>query len=417
MKSSVYNILWADNNSDSLRKSMEIRRAFECDEYTINVLSYSHTTGELERDFDVFKDRVDAVVFGDNLKKNELAEQREYNVREVEVSGLIHAYSLMELFNRHREIPFIFCTDNAGRANPLCNRLGLTYFTDGDRIVGKDYDQLSNKLRSEIDHINSPEHRVEVKYKVLLDMAASVEESKRALLFDLLLKEEADKLYEDGDDSMFNPLRKIMESLVERCGREGIIPQQITELNEFKGYFVKKLWKDQSYPYMYSPKEDVMPLVMVRTLESLIDVLQDGSHEKPELSLYATKYVRDTQTPFVPRACMYQVMDVIRWYNLVKKQRNDFGEMWYMEKNMDYREIQELPSDYCAKEASEYEGKMVRLEKDEWGTFHCAECSIHPDAISKNEIKVGEKVILFGVKDGGFRGYSYKAKIKKQKTV
>lgn len=51
-----------------------------------------------------------------------------------------------------------------------------------------------------------------------------------------------------------------------------------------------------------------------KTLINLVSLLQDGSHSLNNLNLHVSDYVYETQRPFVFRSCLYQVMDLVRWY-------------------------------------------------------------------------------------------------------
>lgn len=389
MKVSVYNILWADNNCDSLKKNMDIREAFENENYTIEVLSYSHTTDELERDLELYKDRVDAVVIGDNLRRDDAVEETDGDKYE-EVSGLIHAYSLMERYNSQREIPFILRPDNVVRANTTCNRLGLKYFTVGGRIA-KD-EQLADKIVEFVDKISSPEHIVTVKYGKLLNDVRNIKESFEEELHSALLMEEKDRLF-DKEESAFAHLRMLMENIVTKKLKGQYIPDEIDTLNKFQYYFncnwnkEKKVFEWPGYapkemPLGVRPLPGVMNPIMSQSLQFLVPILQDGSHGKEDLKYKVDEYVCDKElgtVPFLFRSCLHQVMDFVRWYsNLVNVKKNERTTWW-----------EKFPN------PRKFDGKELTIEFDRINhVYHCEDCLLNSKFASGKE---GERVTLSGV--------------------
>lgn len=63
------------------------------------------------------------------------------------------------------------------------------------------------------------------------------------------------------------------------------------------------------------PNDSIIPKAISHTIEKLIDITQDGSHKRVDLNLQISEYVKETQSPFIFRSCLYQVMDVVRWYS------------------------------------------------------------------------------------------------------
>ena len=66
-----------------------------------------------------------------------------------------------------------------------------------------------------------------------------------------------------------------------------------------------------------------MPLTINKTLWNLIDIIQDGSHSTQQLNIHVSEYVQETKRPFVFRACLFQVMDLLRWHNEIMSKLMD----------------------------------------------------------------------------------------------
>ena len=67
--------------------------------------------------------------------------------------------------------------------------------------------------------------------------------------------------------------------------------------------------------FVNKPNDSIIPKAISHTIEKLIDITQDGSHKRVDLNLQISEYVKETQSPFIFRSCLYQVMDVVRWYS------------------------------------------------------------------------------------------------------
>lgn len=163
---------------------------------------------------------------------------------------------------------------------------------------------------------------VNTKYKYILKKIDQIDKQCAKLLHQFLLDEARDRSFDKSGD-LFNQLRGIMERIMECCKNNNIIPPDINQLNEFKRFFTyssrfnktsgkyELVWKGFNN---HVPNDDLMPKPIGYTIEKLIDVIQDGSHKLKGLSVGVSDYVQDTQTPFVFRSCLYQILDIIRWY-------------------------------------------------------------------------------------------------------
>jgi hypothetical protein len=301
MNVNVYSVIWADDECATLEKDKSIRQLFDVKH--IEVLAYVQTSEDLKDKLECYKDRVDAVIIDGNFSKSVV----EYLEPE-DISGLIHTVSFIELFNSKRDIPFFLYTARKVLLQKLCNNGEIDYFTDNRRLIQKgNMEQLANQIVHDVDHIHSVEFMVKKKYQSLLNIAQKVSPQCEAELHQFLLDEERDCKY-DKAVFVFNSLRKVLEQIMEKCKNNNIIPDYIKTLNDFKFFLC-----DKRSPI--KPQEKVLPPTIKSFLWSLIDILQDGSHQVTDLHLYVSEYVQDIQSPFIFRACLFQVMAVLRWYN------------------------------------------------------------------------------------------------------
>ena len=170
-----------------------------------------------------------------------------------------------------------------------------------------DVDGLASRIVSIVEKISSPEHHVIKRFLPLLNEAKELSPEIEEKLRSFLLEEEKDDSCKKASDQ-FTYLRQILEKIVELCKNDGIIPYENEKLNDIK-YFVGRKGHNNGT----KPKEGVWPPVIASYIESMIDILQDGSHKVRDLRLHVSDYVIENNTPFLFRSCLYQIMELIRW--------------------------------------------------------------------------------------------------------
>ncbi len=316
MNTKVYSVIWADDEWATLKKDKEIRELF--DKNLIEVLDYVPTSEKLKDALEKYKDRVDAVIVDGNFPRND----EEY-VDPTDISGLVHTLSVIELFNIKRDIPFFLYTGKKIFLQEVCKNGELEYFTKNKRLIQKgELPVLVNKIIKDVYHIHSVEFMVKKKYQVFLNMAKAVDEQFEEYLYQFLLDDARDTDYNKAV-AMFNQLRLILERIQVLCQENQIVPQEVNSLNNFKYFFSYNTKKNyQGWTgyrakngTTYKPVDGIMSIAIAHSLGVLIDITQDGSHKKQDLNLFVSEYVYDAKTPFLFRACLYLVMDVIRWFN------------------------------------------------------------------------------------------------------
>ena len=161
----VYNIIWADDECDTLCNDSMVIKFF--DKYGIEILDSCHTSEELRRSLTIFSDSVDAVVVDGNFSRNYV----DY-LESDDISGLIHTMSLIELFNVKRDIPFFLYTGKRNMLMQICKNGELTYFIKNDRILQKgDVEGLASRIVESVEKISSAEHHVTKRFSAILKEA------------------------------------------------------------------------------------------------------------------------------------------------------------------------------------------------------------------------------------------------------
>lgn len=307
----VYNIIWADDECDTLCRDIAVVKLF--DKYGIEIIDSCHTSEELRRSFITFSDRVDAVIVDGNFSRDDV----EY-LESDDISGLVHTMSLIELFNIKRDIPFFLYTGKKNMLMQICKNGELTYFIKNDRIFQKgEIERLASNIVSVVDKISSPEHHVIMRFLPLLKEAREISTTLEDELRMFLLAEEKDNRCDQAIDQ-FTHLRKMLEIIIDLCKDNEIIPRTNTQLSDIK-YFVGKGGHNNGS----KPKEGVWPPVISSYIWSMTDILQDGSHHVKDLNLHVSEYVVEKKSPFLFRSCLYQIMELIRWYKETEKKMID----------------------------------------------------------------------------------------------
>jgi len=314
MSANVYNVIWADDECATLSKDFAIRKLF--DEKHIEILQYVPTSEALKDAIERYKDKVDAVIIDGNFSKDE----EEY-VQPNDISGLIHTLTFIDLFNTRRDLPFFLYTGKKVFLQEFCTNGELGYFIDYGRLFQKgDLEALADKIVEDVEHIKTVEFWVRKKNKPLLNMANEVDKKCADYLLEFLNDEARDFTLNRAID-MFSQLRKILERIHQLCIDECIVPEKLTALNHFGKFFYYSIgegkgFEDKKYNFCcYKSLNNIMPVPVARSLFTLIEILQDGSHDKKALNLSVSEYVNEVQTPFLFRACLYLVMDLLKWYH------------------------------------------------------------------------------------------------------
>lgn len=289
-----YNVIWVDDEIDSLSRVIETKR--ELKRLGIKIL-IAHNSLEFRNLMDTCYDRIDAVITDANMGKYETS------VNQRDLSGFEDIKSCIEKYNIKRDIPFYLYT---GRPELLEGNY-MEYFIENNRFFRKgELFNLLKQLVSEVQHINSSSYRIRKKYAKELKVASLIDGNEEALFHALM--------YEYSDDwknteDYFNPQRKIVERIFVKCKDLGIIPKGVSQLNNFSSFLRNE------YQY-FKVKEDceIMPKPLVHSLEYFLNITQDGSHGDGDLKLGVDRFVRQKQNINLFRTVLYITMDLCLWY-------------------------------------------------------------------------------------------------------
>ena len=304
----VFNIIWLDDEIDSLYKK---HKGELLDEGIIVLGKGARNVEEFELQMQNFRNVVDAVVTDANFNLND----------KNDCDGLMDVSYLIKKYNHERSIPFIVFT---GRDN-IRSIVHAKTIRQFDEIVSKQDERginaLIGKIKALVLKVNSKEFRIHNKYKKELEAAALISGNEECLMNALLYEYSED--WKNTED-YFNPMRNIVESIFSACKREGIIPKDVGELNQISTF----LDKNNHETYVYT--QEIMPKPLARGLWYFLDITQDGSHKKDGLRLQVGNYVRETQNINLFRSVLYIAMDLCLWYAKCREELKsaDYKPKW-----------------------------------------------------------------------------------------
>ena len=305
MKKNVYKIIWADDEIDSMLSKETLKRIKQLD---IEVLGKARSGHELKELLIKHKNNVDAVVVDFNFNEFETKIKKESDG-----TGFEYARHFCE--NYSDELPFFLLT---GRSEEMIyekyedNPQALEKFKRHERWFEKhgEEEELYAKITEIVDEINSPEFIVRNKYREALNCAILNRKANEEL-FHLLLAEHKDCLEQITEP--FVICRKIIEEVFKRCEEWKLIPPISEDVNGTSKYFSKNKYSGD-YGSYENIEEALMERPLARSLYYLIDVTQDGAHNKKNMKLDVDKYWQKYKDTYLLRSILFITCDILIWF-------------------------------------------------------------------------------------------------------
>lgn len=315
MNTNVYNIIWADDDIDALEKRYERR----FNDNHLFIIGRAHNGEELERVLSEKINYVDAVIIDANFNESEVSVDDERDT-----SGL--TYVRTRLLKEYPSIPFFLFTQRADELIKERYRNTHKFRDEFPRhkrwFMKNDDDELQEMFESivnEVNYRNSDQFRIRNNFKKEFAAAKLIADAERNLEKGLLYTYEGNS-WKDVQD-FFNPARKIVERIMEKCEEMQILPPK-TSLNNASRYFSGR-------DVFIGLKEDIMPKPLAESLFYFLKITQDGSHDTNDMSLGVDKYVRENQNLNLYLSILYIAMDLLIWFEKVRKQyENNDKPLW-----------------------------------------------------------------------------------------
>lgn len=295
----VYNIIWVDDEVDTLLNESKLRTL---EKRSFNLIGTARTFSEFVYLMDLSYDKVDAVITDANFNTNSLVPKSERDL-----SGLVKLRGCIAAYNEKRCIPFFMYTGRGDFLEEKYEDGELDYFYDNNRYFTKgQFDEMLEQIRIDVEHINSASFRIRNKYAAELKAASLIESNEEDLMKALLYEETGDW---NNTEDYFNPIRKIVERILEESKKLKITPHNI-KLSGWKRFLANE---DKIF-CLKSPQEEIMPKPLMFSLDYLEHIIQDGSHGEGYLELGVDAYVRESKDINLFRSVLYITMDLCLWF-------------------------------------------------------------------------------------------------------
>jgi hypothetical protein len=99
----------------------------------------------------------------------------------------------------------------------------------------------------------------------------------------------------------------------------GIVPEELS-LNEFSKFLCRH--KDSKFLV----NEDILPKALYEILFYVIRLVQDGSHDRPDLQYRIRRYIHNTHDVLIIRSILFAVIEIITWFTRYVEEHPDKEE-------------------------------------------------------------------------------------------
>ena len=312
----IYKVIFIDDEVDVLCDDEKISR---CLIEGVEIIK-AHNIGELEESLRNFDGYVDAIVTGVNFSSGDDGIAADGN----DSSGFNRVQQIVEVYrSKGRYIPYYICS---GKPELVKERY-LKYNeleeleTNGRIFSNDEFWTLIEKVKSDVVRIQSPEFRIRNQYSSELKAVKNcLSSAHEILLMEILIYCEEGR--HDFHDTIgyFNPLRKLIEVIRDKCEDLGIIPTSISSLNDFRRFMQGMEVSGYSIN-----KGEVMPPTLARSLYYYLDITQDASHSKDDLKLNVEQFVQSQKNVLLLKAIVNIALDICLWFNKYTIDNPDFA--------------------------------------------------------------------------------------------
>lgn len=188
-----------------------------------------------------------------------------------------------------------------------------------------EWKDLLQQIKLTVDEMDSPEYRLRNKFRYELNSAALIDGAEKYLMR-ILMSE-----YNNDYNSLvepFMPIRRGLEHIFDSLSDWNIIPPMNNDFNGTADYLVfgtyrakdengrYKLDVNRHYVYKYKAEfiNTLIPKTMAKSLNYLVDVVQDYAHSKEGLKLKVDEYWKESHDHLLLLSCFYIYMDILKWF-------------------------------------------------------------------------------------------------------
>lgn len=315
MEDKVYNILWIDDEHESLKGAkMRAKRN------GIHLLPYKSLNGgisELERNYSIY----DGVLLDAKFFENE-----------DDIQGTEDTYNIHRAKERLLQLPKKFdLFVLTGQAEAYQDNTFKKAFKDVyKKGSDQDIERLFIDMKAAADKQEDTQLRHE--HKRVFDVCSDryLGDHAEQIIINLL------KVDNDPNiENQFNGIRKIMEDLFLSFKKFNLLPDEFINpiaLNESSKFLSGKDYNGELHiikGYIHY-EETHLPRQIAYYLKSILAVTQAGSHRT-----HIDNHVRYVSTPYLFKSVLYQLLDVLVWFKLYIDSNPQTGNWEKVEKEQD----------------------------------------------------------------------------------
>ena len=362
MTTTVYNIVWADDEIDDIISGPGFTTLLN--NSGLNLIGTATSAVELKNLLKELEGQVDAVIIDANFSKISSS------TNEHDFTGLQYcADNIIEIYED--KMPFFLCTRRGSEELIRECEKGdwLKYFRDHkDQWFdkGKVKSILYAAIKKKVEEFNTPESQIRRRYPNEFVAARLIDGAEALILKGLLFEYNEESKTIDAQD-LFNPLRKIVEKIMDSLKDEKLIPPiPSTQANGFCKFL------SGEHPIFKLEEKDFMPAPLVCSLKFFLDITQDGSHSNKELKLAVDKYVAENKNINLFRTVLYIAMDLLLWHKRTIEKDFEY-EIWSWNKpiigegEIQYDEERKFDRTFEHYYVGKFE--LQRIEKVEFGAY------------------------------------------------
>ena len=334
--SGIYNVIWIDD------KYEEIDLLGNAEQDNIFITPYKYG-----------KDGISAIQSNLEFWDGVIIDVKCLWASEDEVDRVDNFHKIKEellILKSKRPIPFFVYSGQPDVLSDESFKVSL----NGRRLYKKHLDEeaLLHDIKEEANKL--PEVQIRHKY---LDAIGSLPDNIVIEMTDILSYVE-DAVTDKPD--VFNKMRAILDWLMVQLNEYGLlaVKHNGANLNACSVYLGKK------------ELSDYVPVHIQRSMHSCVEICNNGSHR-----IEIFNYVQSGQAPFLIRSTVFELLNLLKWYNLLPRDAQSVAKMKALVATVPPEDV--------------IEGK---LEQDEFGNFHCCNCLIYKEKVFELNLKINELI-------------------------
>jgi hypothetical protein len=228
-----------------------------------------------------------------------------------------------------------------------------------------------------------PDTQLKFKHSTILSICQNhlIGEENFSRLFELIKDIEKSDKIKGGEDKL-TTIRKVVEALFTTLGKYEIISSEIVGQ---KGWINGSSLFLSGRHYDYPLQNEIIPPFVSNNIYKLLEIIQDGSHAYGELKYKVDSYMKEAQSDYFFRSCVYLLFDILHWFKEFIENNPNINT------NREKWEVEPVNKKWIS-------GRIIRIEKNGWGTFKpdssSKDMGIPPAMMKDKGVKVSDNIFV-----------------------